>query len=150
MPRIIISLTAAVLFSLPAGLAVASASASASPPGLLGLWRTQEEQGVVEIFRCDSALCGRVVDAASLRENPDQRDIHNSDEALRERRVKGLVILENFTGGPRKWTGGPLYDPKTGDGAKSGSLTLKGTDTLKVKGCLVAFLCRTQTWTRID
>ncbi|WP_179957627.1 DUF2147 domain-containing protein [Exilibacterium tricleocarpae] len=124
--------------------------ANAEPQGLLGLWRTQEENGVVEMFRCGEAVCGRVIDAASLRENPDQRDVHNGDEALRERRVKGLVILQDFTGGPRKWTGGPLYDPKTGDGAKSGSLTLKDGNTLKVKGCLVAFLCRTQVWRRIE
>ncbi len=145
------SVTAVLLLSL-AGAATppATASSAAAPPTLLGLWRTQEEQGVVEIFRCDDALCGRVVDAASLRADPDQRDIHNSDKALRQRRVKGLVILENFTGGPHKWSGGPLYDPKTGDGARRGYLTLENADRLKVKGCLAVFLCRTQIWTRID
>lgn len=123
--------------------------ASDASKGLLGLWRTQEAHGVVEIFRCENAICGRIVDAAALRTNSDQRDIHNSDEKLRERRIQGLMILENFTGGPEKWSGGPVYDPKSGDGAKRGYLVLKDINTLKVKGCLAAFLCRTQTWTRL-
>ena len=124
--------------------------ASDAPKSLLGLWRTQEAHGVVELFRCKNAVCGRIVDAAALRANPDQRDIHNPDENLRERFIKGLVILQDFTGGPQKWSGGPVYDPKSGNGAKRGYLVLKDADTLKVKGCLTAFLCRTQTWTRIN
>ncbi|MEO7170149.1 MAG: DUF2147 domain-containing protein, partial [Sphingomonas sp.] len=71
------------------------------------------------------------------------------DEALRSRRLMGLRILDGFTGGPREWKGGPLYDPNSGDGAKSGYLTLADRDTLKVKGCIAVFLCRTQTWTRL-
>lgn len=133
-----------------ASLGAVPVGASDTSKNLLGLWRTQEAHGVVEIFRCENAICGRIVDAAALHANPDQRDIHNPDEALQERRIKGLVILEGFTGGPPKWSGGPVYDPKSGDGAKRGYLVLKDVDTLKVKGCLAAFLCRTQTWTRIN
>lgn len=52
------------------------AGASNASKNLLGLWRTQKAHGVVEIFRCENAICGRIVDAAALRTDPDQRDIH--------------------------------------------------------------------------
>ncbi|RHW19060.1 DUF2147 domain-containing protein [Sphingomonas gilva] len=130
-------------------LSVPSALPAAGEEALIGRWNTQKQGGVVEIHRCGQALCGRVVDGAPLRANPDQRDTRNPDKALRGRRVMGLRVLHGFTGGPREWKGGPLYDPETGDGAKSGTLTLVDASTLKVKGCLMAFLCRTQTWTRV-
>lgn len=115
---------------------------------LIGRWNTEQQNGIVEIYRCGGAICGRVVDGAPLRANPDQRDVRNGDAALRGRRIKGLAVLSGFTGGPVEWTGGPVYDPNSGDGAKKGYLTLEGRDVLKVKGCLAMFLCRTQTWTR--
>jgi uncharacterized protein (DUF2147 family) len=90
-----------------------------------------------------------VVDGAPLRANPDQRDIRNSDPALRTRRVRNLQVLSGFVSDGQKWRGGPLYDPNTGDGAKTGYLSLTAPDTLSVKGCIAVFLCRTQTWKRL-
>jgi uncharacterized protein (DUF2147 family) len=113
---------------------------------LLGRWRTPQREGIVEIYRCEAAVCGRVVDSAGLRANPELLDERNRN---RSRRVMGLVVLQNFTGGPERWTGGPLYDPATGDSAPSGSLRLRSRDTLEVRGCIAAFLCRTQTWRKV-
>jgi len=121
-------------------------SAQASP--LLGKWHTERKDGMVEIFHCGAALCGRVIDGAPLRANPDQRDVHNPDASLRVRKVKGLRVLEGFTGGPKRWKGGPLYDPETGNQASKGTLTLTDANTLSVQGCIAVFLCRTQTWRR--
>lgn len=124
------------------------AQAQGSDATLLGRWRTERVGGMVEIQRCGPALCARVIDGAPLRANPDQRDVRNPDATLRSRKVMGLRVLEGFTGGPRIWNGGPLYDPETGNRARSGTLTLLDSNTLQVKGCIMAFLCRTQTWRR--
>lgn len=137
------ALLAAVLVALLPDIARADDGAA-----LLGRWRTEREGGVVEIHRCGNALCGRVVDGTRLRANPDLRDQRNPSTGLRSRKVMGLRVLDGFTGGPDRWKGGPLYDPETGDGARSGTLTLVDRDTLKVQGCLAMFLCRTQTWRR--
>src|SRR3546814_14649887 len=99
------------------------------------------------LFR--SAICGKVNDAAPLRANPDQRDVKNPDRALRNRRIKGLVVLRGFTGGPREWKGGPVYDPETGEGAAKGYLTLRADGKLEVKGCKAVIFCRTKVWTRV-
>jgi uncharacterized protein (DUF2147 family) len=121
--------------------------AAASAADITGVWATGSEGGRVEIYRCGAGLCGKVIDAARLRGNPDLRDVRNSDAKLRSRRIKGLVVLKGFTGGPAEWKGGPVYDPETGDGASRGYLKLLANGKLELKGC-VAFICRTKIWTR--
>lgn len=138
MKRSVLSLAAAALLAVPG---------AASAADLTGIWSTGSEGGRVEIYRCGTALCGKVVDAARLRGNPDLRDVRNSDPKLRGRRIKGLVVLKSFTGGPVEWKGGPVYDPESGDGASRGYLKLLANGKLELKGC-VAFICRTKIWTR--
>lgn len=138
----------------PLGLSAALVLLAASPAlaqdgELLGRWRTSAQDGIVVIERCGGALCGRLRDAAPLRADPDQRDVRNRDEGLRSRPLKNLTVLNSFSGGPRTWRGGPLYDPNTGQGADRGTLTLVDDDTLAVKGCIAPLLCRTQTWKRL-
>ncbi|XVJ64355.1 MAG: DUF2147 domain-containing protein [Sphingopyxis sp.] len=137
-----------MLRSLTLAAAVVAMPGAASAADITGLWATGSEGGRVEIYRCGAALCGKVVDAARLRGNPDLRDVRNSDAKLRQRRIKGLVVLRGFTGGPTEWKGGPVYDPESGDGASRGYLKLLGGGKLELKGC-VAFICRSKVWTRI-
>jgi len=136
---------AAVLAISAPALAQSTARAAAD---ITGVWATGKKGGKVEIYQCGQALCGRVVDADILRTEPDRRDVHNKNKALRDRRLKGLVVLQNFTGGPLKWKGGPIYDAEKGEGAKRGSLELQSDGRLKVSGCFL-FICRSQVWTRV-
>ncbi|HWW58227.1 MAG TPA: DUF2147 domain-containing protein [Sphingopyxis sp.] len=138
MTRLALPLVVAGLLAMPA---------AASAADITGIWATGTEGGRVEIYRCGKALCGRVVDASRLRANPDLRDVRNSDARLRQRRIKGLVVLNGFAGGPVEWKGGPVYDPETGDGAGRGYLKLLANGKLELKGC-VALFCRTKIWTR--
>lgn len=135
--------------SLPIMLgALAATTAPAAVPDITGLWATGSEGGRVEIYRCGQALCGRIVDATRLRANPDLTDLRNPDPKLRSRKLKGLVVLQGFTGGPTEWKGGPVYDPESGDGAGKGYLKRLPSGKLELKGC-VLFVCRTKVWTRI-
>lgn len=129
---------------------IAAGPASAQDASLIGRWRTAAQNGVVEIHACGPALCARVVDAAPLRRNPDQKDVRNRDASLRDRPLRDLRVLDGFRGGPTTWNGGPLYDPDTGQRAARGALTLVERDRLSVRGCIAPLLCRTQTWTRAD
>ena len=133
-------------------LAVAVAATLGTPTlaqgaSITGVWNTGSEGGKVQIYRCGDAYCGRIVDAARLRANPDQRDERNSNPRLRNRKLKGLVVLQDVTGGPTEWSGGPVYDPETGDGASSAKITLLSNGKLRIKGCVAVF-CRTKIWTR--
>ena len=139
---------APILANLALVGATGAEPAAAQDALLLGRWRTAAQGGVVEIHRCGAALCGRLVDAAPLRRDPDQTDVRNRDHALRTRPLRGLRVLDGFTGGPTTWTGGPLYDPDSGQRAGRGALTLVEGGRLSVRGCIAPLICRTQTWTR--
>jgi len=142
-----ITLAAAVVAVVGGG--AASAASQGNGSAITGLWSTGSQGGRVELYRCGPAICGKVNDAAPLRANPDTRDVKNPDRKLRDRRLKGLVVLQSFEGGPREWKGGPLYDPETGEGAATGTLTLRADGKLEVKGCKAAIFCRTKLWTRV-
>lgn len=136
------------VFAAVSALLLNPATAASGKLDPTGFWKTTKRDGVVEIFRCGSAYCGRVADAAILRKNSKQTDVNNPDPALRSRAIRGLIVLKNFTGGSGEWSGGPLYDPDTGDSAPRGRLRLRDAQTLEVRGCIALFLCRTQVWKR--
>jgi uncharacterized protein (DUF2147 family) len=70
------------------------------------------------------------------------------EDGKADRRVKGLLILDGYSGGPPQWSGGSIYDPQTGAQSHSSTLTLVAPDTLKVRGCRL-FFCRSEIWTRV-
>jgi uncharacterized protein (DUF2147 family) len=76
------------------------------------------------------------------------RDIKNKDTALRGRRLMYLQILGGFTRGSGEWTGGTIYNGDDG-GTYKATVTPIDADHLKVKGCIIWPLCKSQTWTRI-
>lgn len=125
-----------------AGLAAAPAFADVT-----GVWRTPTANGKVEISKCGAELCGRLIGSDNIDKNPALKDGRNKDEAQRGRPLKGLQMLYGFKGGPEKWTGGKVYNPEDG-GTYGGTIEQTGPDSLKLKGCIVAPLCKTQTWTR--
>lgn len=132
---------------------VATASAAipafaAGPDTVLGTWQTSTRHGVVEITQCGTSICGRVLDSEGMRANPDLRDANNKDAAKRSRRVKGLQMLGGFTHEKAAWAGGWVYNPEDG-GTYKATITQAGPNTLKLKGCIVWPLCKTQTWTRL-
>ena len=132
--------------------AVLAASALAAPAlagDPTGLWQTPTNGGQVRIEQCGNALCGTLVTSAAIRANPGQLDVKNKDEAQRGRTLRGLRILSGFTGGPTEWRGGSVYNPEDG-GTYRGTITMTNDNTLRLRGCIVAPLCKTQTWTRVQ
>ena len=121
---------------------------SAFAADVTGLWATPSNGGQVEIARCGNSLCGKLVTSDPIKTDPGRKDAKNKDEAQRNRPLKNLQMLYDFTGGPTKWTGGKVYNPEDG-GTYSGTIELLGDNQLKLKGCIVAPLCKTQKWTRI-
>ncbi len=135
-----------ILAILAVGALTAPVTAQTGDP--TGLWRTPTNGGQVRISRCGQALCGTLVTADNIQANPNLRDVNNADRALRTRRVQGLQMLSGFTGGPSEWRGGAVYNPQDGRTYR-GTITLSNADTLNLRGCVIAPLCRTQTWTRV-
>ncbi|MFD1612903.1 DUF2147 domain-containing protein [Sphingomonas tabacisoli] len=122
---------------------LAATPAIAAEP-VTGSWLTDAKDGVVEIAPCGAKLCGRLV--KTMRKDVTV-DRNNPDPALRNRPLVGLQVLSGFVADNAVWRG-TGYDPKVG---KSYSTTLQrlGPNTLKLRGCLIAFLCRSAIWTRL-
>lgn len=133
--------------------AVLTASAAFAAPALAsdptGLWQTPTNGGQVRISRCGQTLCGVLVTSDHIRAEPGALDENNSDRSLRTRPLRNLPMLRGFTGGPTEWTGGSVYNPADGRTYR-GTITMQGDNTLRLRGCVVAPLCRNQTWTRVQ
>lgn len=141
--RLLLVLTTALLLS--SGAAGSTAAAGATSP--VGLWSTGDNHGLVEVFACGAKLCARILSSDQIKADPTLKDVNNKDPALRNRPLKGLVFMTGFAGGPPRWTDGALYRPSNG-GVYHGSIELADANTLKLKGCIIAPLCASQTWTR--
>jgi uncharacterized protein (DUF2147 family) len=105
-----------------------AASRPASSP--LGVWQTEEKQGLIRIEACGGNLCGYSVDAKT-NENGEK------------------ILINMRPVNDTKWTG-RIHDPKSGSNYDS-TIALKGPDSLRVQGCAFGGLfCGGQTWSRMN
>ena len=133
-----------------AALSLALATFAATPAlasDIVGRWVTPSK-GQVEIFKCGAALCGKLITSPRLDQEPHLTDELNKDASKRGRKLKGMTFLEGFGGGPTVFSGGKLYNPEDG-AVYAGTITVVDAATLKLKGCVVAPLCKTQVWKRM-
>lgn len=129
-------------------LAAMAASGDSPADAAIGLWQTEVRHGLVEISRCGQSLCGKIVDSDGLKANPALLDTKNKDPKLRARPLKGMTILKGFSWRGNAWSGGTIYNAEDG-GTYNATITIADTKHLKLKGCVVWPLCKTQTWTRL-
>jgi uncharacterized protein (DUF2147 family) len=136
----IIAIIATLLGTAPAG------AQGAEPTGV---WLTQAGDARVRVSKCGGGICGVIV---WLREPIDpatgrpQVDDKNPNPALKTRPVIGLPLFSGMRpSGPNKWSG-QIYNADDG-GTYTSSVSMAGTDSLHVEGCVGAF-CGGETWTR--
>ena len=125
------------------------AGAPATTEAVIGRWKTETHNAIVEIDRCGPSICGKILTSDALRANPSMKDVKNSDAALRTRPVQGMQMLSGFK--PDKdgvWNSGQVYNAEDGK-TYSGKITPVGANQLKLRGCVFFPLCKTQTWTRV-
>lgn len=120
---------------------------------ILGSWLNEDKDAHILIYEEGGKYFGKL----SWLKNPvdeetgePKKDKENPDEALRERTLKGLVILKNFEyDGDGEWDEGSIYDPKNGK-TYSCYMELKSMDKLKIRGYIgISLLGRTSYWTRV-
>jgi uncharacterized protein (DUF2147 family) len=128
-------------------------SPASVPPGnadaILGTWINEEKEGRIEIFKTGNKYAGRIVWLKEPNE-PDgtsKKDKKNSNESLRKRNILNMEILSGFTYEDGRWTGGEIYDPKSGK-TYSCNMKLKA-NKLEIRGYVgLSLFGRTTTWTR--
>ena len=121
------------------------------PDDVTGLWLTADQDAKIQIFKQDNAYCGKIVWMNEPEENgKPKRDTLNPDEQLRNRQLMNLVIMQAFSfDGGDEWTGGKIYDPKTGK-EYTAKMSLDDPNTLILRGyVLVPLFGRSEKWTRV-
>jgi len=139
-----------------AGTPAGTAAAREPVDSIAGRWITETRHGIVEITPCGASICGRLIDSDTIRGDPRSRDVNNKDPAQRQRPLKGLMMLQGFhADGSRgakslakSWVSGSVYNPDDG-GTYHGTITVVDARTLKVRGCIVWPLCKSQVWKRV-
>lgn len=128
---------------------VAAAGGATSPDAVIGRWRTETKNGIVEIQRCGPSICGRLISSDKLRTDPALKDLNNRDESQRNRPLKDLMILSGFSRSADAWTDGKIYNADDGR-TYNAKVTPVDANKLSVRGCVFVPLCKTQTWTRVN
>ncbi len=118
---------------------------------ILGVWKSGEGTGMVQIYKKGDQYFGKVV-WLKVANDPDGKprtDINNPDEKLRTRPLKGLENLRAFVfKGENTWEEGRIYDPKTGNDYAC-EMKLVDENTLEVRGFIgVSLFGRTDVWKR--
>jgi uncharacterized protein (DUF2147 family) len=135
----------------------ATTAFGAGSNGILGIWKTEQDESKVEIFMCGEKICGTII----WLKNPNYTDSRdgevgtpfidrkNPDPALRSRPILGLRILEGFTAkGDNNWENGTCYDPKSGNTYR-GKIHLAAPDRLELRGFIgIPLFGRTSVWIR--
>jgi uncharacterized protein (DUF2147 family) len=140
MKRFLPALTGATLILwLMSGLAGAQQAADA-----VGVWLNPENGSNVEFYRCGEGLCARILKVT----DGQAMDTNNPDPAKRNRPIVGLLIMEGAKQSAENAWSGMLYNRENGK-SYTGTVTVKSKDALSLSGCVMAVLCKTQTWTRL-
>jgi len=143
---------AGVVWGLVALVTAASFGLAREPDAPVGLWRTEEGKAVVEIYRCEELLCGRIVWLKEpVKDGAPVTDRENPVDSLRSRPVMGLVIMEGFApDGEQEWSGGSIYDPESGD-TYSAKMMLLEDQRLELRGyVLIPLFGRSEIWSRLE
>jgi uncharacterized protein (DUF2147 family) len=110
-------------------LLLGSSPAYAASEAIYGVWvRGGHEDEKLEFYDCDGQLCAK-------------------ETVLPKDGSPAIVILRHAAKiAPNQWKG-PLFNPENGK-LYTGTVTLEKPNEFTLKGCLIAFLCQSETWTR--
>ena len=122
-----------------------------------GMWKTELDEALVEVYRCEEKICGKIVrlknplytDSNDGQVGTPIIDRKNPDPALRKRPLIGLQIMYGFSQqGDNVWGSGTCYDPKSGKSYR-GKIRLAAPDRLELRGFIgIPLFGRTSVWTR--
>ena len=134
-----------------AGLILGASSASAVPRDPTGTFLTEDGRARIRLEKCgptNENVCGFVVwlDQPSNENGSPKTDLKNSDRRKTARPLLGHQLIMGLKPGEERFEG-MIYNSEDGRSYEVG-VWLAKPDELKVRGCLLAVLCATQTWIR--
>jgi uncharacterized protein (DUF2147 family) len=118
---------------------------SAKGDELLGEWWTEGKEGRVKIVKTKSGLYEVVLlDGKDV----DKKDENNPEPKLRERKLRGIVLMWNLRFDGEEYVDGYCYNPRDGETYRV-KMKITGPTTLRLRGYLaIPLLGQSQDWTR--
>lgn len=155
--KIATMITATALLLPPSHAAHAASPSGEASPGadpldtalpddsLVGTWWTEGKEGLMKIVKTKSGLFEVVLQDGK---DADKKDVNNPDPKLRDRKLRGVVIMWHLRFEDGEYTGGYCYNPRDGNIYRV-KMKLTGPSTLRLRGYLgIPLLGKTQDWTR--
>jgi uncharacterized protein (DUF2147 family) len=116
-------------------------AADATDPVLLGKWLTESGHGVIEIVRCETAICGSIVGIDRTPDEPMPTDVAGRSQC-------GLTIISGVTQADNDAWYGKIVDPRDG-AAYHAKLWVDSEGRLNLRGYIgISLLGSTQVWSR--
>lgn len=115
-----------------------------------GYWFDDSREGKIEIYKATNGkFYGKLVWLkVPVKNGKPKLDEKNKDEKLRSQPLIGLNLLQGFSKDDAIYSGGTIYDPKSGK-TYSCKITPKDINTLSIRGYVgISLLGRTTIWTR--
>jgi uncharacterized protein (DUF2147 family) len=120
---------------LVVGIAIASSAAltgTARAAEPYGVWLRPSSGSQARFYNCGGKLCATIV---AVKDESRKGEIGKS------------ILHGAVKSGANTWTGN-LIDVGAGK-VYSGTVTLQSDNALSLQGCIVSFLCQSETWTRV-
>ncbi len=124
---------------------------SQNKDAILGKWINSTGEAHIDISKRNDRYYGKIswLKEPSTPEGNPKTDEKNPEASLRKKPVLGLEILKDFIYDGSKWTGGTIYDPKSGK-TYSCNMTLRGNGDLSMRGYIgISLIGRSETWKRV-
>jgi uncharacterized protein (DUF2147 family) len=133
-----------LLFAVASALSFGFAAPSLAGSTPVGTWRDNEKGSIIRVYECGGGMCAQVVKPY----HAGAKDAYNSNPALRERPITGLIIMDRAKkSGSNIWSG-TLYNAEDGK-SYSGSMSVVSDDELEMKGCAFSMFCQTRGFSRV-
>jgi uncharacterized protein (DUF2147 family) len=112
---------------------------------LAGKWWTEGKEGLMKIEKTKS---GRFQVILLGGKEEDKKDVNNPNPKLRERKLKGIVIMWNLKFEDGEYVDGYCYNPRDGNTYRV-KMRITGPNSLRLRGYLaIPLLGQSQDWTR--
>lgn len=117
-----------------------------------GIWVNEKKDVRVEIYQSGDKYFGKIswsADMYAADGKTPNKDLKNPDDKLKQRNLAGINILTGFSFAGSEWTGGEIYDPRSGKTYK-GNMKIKG-NSLEIRGYVGSpVFGKTTSWTRVS
>lgn len=125
--------------------------ASPGADAILGVWANSSNKGHIQIYKHNGKYYGKII----WLKNPYDKtgkpkvDFKNPDEAVRNKRLLGLIMLRDFIYSDEEWKDGKIYNPQDGKEYKS-NIKLTDKRTMSVRGYIgISLFGKTEKFIRI-